>query len=550
MILVVMIFGWFFLSASDYKLLSKHAASSISFLSNYIYYMESGYFESSSYEKWFLHTWSLSVEWQFYIFYPLFLTLLTKVFSISNIKYVLLFSTIIAFIYSIHLSDINPNLSYFNFLSRSWEMLLGGIAFLFNFNLNKKNKKISLFIGVTLIIYSMLFFNEKTLWPSIYTLIPTLGAYLVIVANIQNIFIFKSNLIQIIGKSSYSIYLWHWPIIVMGYFFGIQHWIFIGIPLSFSLGFISYKIIEKRKYFIPKSHFELLKSKTIIFSVIIITLCSFSFFNNGMNGDYRKLVFNTSYDYISRYSKDNYINDKIRKEYREECNFYDEKSKKAKNNINPNCIFNIKNDGILLWGDSHAQALSYGLRKISMNYPFSQITTSACKPSSLTIDYSDEFTKACNLSNTKAIDVAIKQNPKIIIFAQRNGHDKTNYLSIIKKLRENNVTSKFILIGPVPQWNPSLPRAIALRHFDKDDVSFTDISFDKSLLDIDKKIKKLNNNDMQVISILDQLCLNNICTAKVDNSNTPLVWDYGHLTLEGSAYIANKVLKNKIFPER
>ena len=69
--LVLLVFGWFYLTPLDYKALGKHAASSVAFLSNIIYWRESGYFDAASHEKWLLHTWSLSVEWQFYILYPL-----------------------------------------------------------------------------------------------------------------------------------------------------------------------------------------------------------------------------------------------------------------------------------------------------------------------------------------------------------------------------------------------------------------------------------------------------------------------------------------------
>lgn len=548
MIFIVMLLGWFFLSALDYRVLSKHAASSMLFLSNYVYFLESGYFESSSYEKWLLHTWSLSVEWQFYIIYPIMIAILIKTFGFSKAKKILLILAIFTFFYSIFQTKTNPSLSYFSFPSRAWEMLLGGVAFLFKLSLNKIHRKLFLALGCLFIIYSVMFFNEKTLWPSVYTLVPTIGTYLVIISNLNNVIFFNLKPIQLIGKTSYSIYLWHWPIVVFGYFFGISNWLLVGLPLSFLFGFLSYKYIESRKYFFPSKNLQLTKSKVLLLSFFAITAYSFSYFNNGMSGEYRTLVSNNRYEYMNKFSRENYINEKILKEYMDECNFYDDKLKKSKSNIASHCISNIKNDGVLLWGDSHAQALSHGLRSIlPNNMPFNQIATSACKPSSKDNPLNDEFAKACNLSNAKAIEVAINQNPKIIIFAQQYAHDKTDYKSIINTLKENNVTSKLVLIGPVPQWNPSLPRAIALRHPDKNELEFDDISFDRSLIVIDKNIRDLyTNSDLQVVSILKQLCHDNICIAKVDSNNTPLVWDYGHLTLEGSLFIANKVLKKQL----
>ena len=71
--IILLILGWFYLTPQDYKALGKHAASSVTFVSNVTYWLESGYFDALASEKWLLHTWSLSVEWQFYLIYPLVL---------------------------------------------------------------------------------------------------------------------------------------------------------------------------------------------------------------------------------------------------------------------------------------------------------------------------------------------------------------------------------------------------------------------------------------------------------------------------------------------
>ena len=92
--LVLLVFGWFYLTPLDYKALGKHAASSVAFLSNIIYWRESGYFDAASHEKWLLHTWSLSVEWQFYILYPLVLVAMRKFMSIKTMKFLLLIGTV------------------------------------------------------------------------------------------------------------------------------------------------------------------------------------------------------------------------------------------------------------------------------------------------------------------------------------------------------------------------------------------------------------------------------------------------------------------------
>lgn len=86
---VLLVFGWFYLTPLEYQSLGKHAASSVSFLSNFTYWSEAGYFAAASHEKWLLHTWSLSVEWQFYIIYPLMLVAMRKFISIKTMKFMI-----------------------------------------------------------------------------------------------------------------------------------------------------------------------------------------------------------------------------------------------------------------------------------------------------------------------------------------------------------------------------------------------------------------------------------------------------------------------------
>jgi len=94
---ILLIFGLFFISPIDYLNLGKHAAASLSFVSNMVYWSESNYFNPSSNEKWLLHTWSLSVEWQFYLIYPLALVFLKKVLTFRQLKFVVLCGTVLAF---------------------------------------------------------------------------------------------------------------------------------------------------------------------------------------------------------------------------------------------------------------------------------------------------------------------------------------------------------------------------------------------------------------------------------------------------------------------
>lgn len=276
--LVLLVFGWFYLYPADYRNLGKHVAGSLSFLSNVLYWKESGYFSDASHSKWLLHTWSLSVEWQFYIIYPVVLVLLNKFISLSNIKRLLVLGTICGFILSAYATYRWRDPAYFLFPTRAWEMMMGGLAFIYPLqNLKENTKKYLEWIGVALILASYIFISKSNYWPGYLALIPVLGGYLIIQANRNDSIITNNVVTQKIGLWSYSIYLWHWPVVVIGYTFKIPHWEWIGIPLSLVLGYCSYTFIEKVKF--PK--LSTISFKTIFMLKpmwMVLSLCFMSLY--------------------------------------------------------------------------------------------------------------------------------------------------------------------------------------------------------------------------------------------------------------------------------
>ncbi|MGL5039094.1 MAG: SGNH hydrolase domain-containing protein [Aeromonas sp.] len=330
-------------------------------------------------------------------------------------------------------------------------------------------------------------------------------------------------------------------------------WIAVGLGLSVLLGELSYRFVENTTRVKLSS---LQKSKESLFiltpaSVTVVAAC-FIFLFNGFNLNVRPGASTLAAKYVDQYSRDNYITAYVKEQYKLQCNFFDGDAYVAKaSDIPASCTQKKHADGIFLWGDSHAQALSFGIRShLKESVDFYQVASSGCQPhiggDNAT---SGEFKIACDRSNKAAIDAIARLKPSVVIMAQAGNHDKNDYDKIIEHLSKLGI-KHIVLVGPVPQWQPSLPRAIALRHFDKNEQSFSDSSFDKKLFDIDNRMKARyeNNNQVTYISLLDALCKGNECLAKIDDNNTPLVWDYGHLSLAGSEYIAREVLSvNKVF---
>ncbi|WP_041766817.1 acyltransferase family protein [Psychromonas ingrahamii] len=286
--LVLLIWGLIYLEPLDFRVLGKHVGSSIGFLSNIVYWSEDGYFDVASHEKWLLHTWSLSVEWQFYIIYPLVLVTARKFLPVAVIKSMILGGTILGFIFCVIATYKWPSSSYYFLTTRAWEMMVGGVCYLYPFsfsNIQKKQKVLLEWFGLSLIIASYIFINKEVAWPGYLAVFPVLGSFLMIQAQRSDSFITCNIVFQKLGTWSYSIYLWHWPIVVAIYFYSLNDvFIYVGILLSVFLGFISNKYIEKINF---KNNFNSLinyvncKPLYMVWGIGVIG--SVIFLTNGLN---------------------------------------------------------------------------------------------------------------------------------------------------------------------------------------------------------------------------------------------------------------------------
>lgn len=553
--LVLLVFGWFYLTPLEYKALGKHAASSVGFLSNFIYWREAGYFDAASHEKWLLHTWTLSVEWQFYIIYPLILVAMRKFLSIKTMKLAILVATVLAFIFCVYSTYKWPNASYFLLSARAWEMLIGSVAYLYPFTLEEKKKKFVEVIGLALVIGSYFLISAENAWPGYLALFPVVGSFLIIQAQRNDSIITGNIVFQKIGTWSYSIYLWHWPLVVIIYTFALpEYYIYLGMALSILLGFLSYKYVEKINF--PRSFPSLLsylKCKPIYIALLCMSVGLFPYITNGANLSYRSGANSEKakfLDYYASQEKENKAED-----YWLKCDMYAAFKNGNTYEIDDSCVKNSEPDGVLLWGDSHAQALSLGLRKLLdvKNIPFSQVTSSGCRPSLRPDTYArEELSKPCDYSNKLAIEVIKEINPKLIILAQKDGHDKQNWVEISKKISEIS-DARSVVIGPVSQWEKSLPNIIVKpQHWNKRQEFISDTDLNLDVVKTDKAMRSIGFNENYLyISLIKEMCRedassnNRSCRAFTPNDRL-IQTDYGHLSRDGSVYVVNNILSNPI----
>ncbi|GAA5093835.1 acyltransferase family protein [Wohlfahrtiimonas larvae] len=260
LVIILMILGYFFLGSISYRNLSKESIRSLLFVSNFLYWRDSGYFDAAALSKPLLHTWSLSVEWQFYIIYPAILAIFAKIFSINTLKKLVLIIAILSLGFTIYFTNQFPTAAYFLLPTRIWEMLLGGLIFLYPFNLKHSWHKYTFETGgILLIILSFFIINENIPWPGYMALLPTLGTFFLIQANGHSL-LTNNLLFQKIGLWSYSLYLYHWPVVYVNYRYNLQISFISFISITFILSLLSYYLVEKRKWNV----------KIIIISLLVV----------------------------------------------------------------------------------------------------------------------------------------------------------------------------------------------------------------------------------------------------------------------------------------
>jgi peptidoglycan/LPS O-acetylase OafA/YrhL len=277
---VLFVIGWFLLAPDDYATLAKHVKDSLLFVSNNTYRKESGYFDVVSHEKWLLHTWSLSVEWQFYLILPV---MLWAAQVINKKKGWLFFVVLLFFTYSliacIDKTAEAPTKAFYLIKYRYWEMLAGGIVyFLPHFLADKvtgRGLTLIYWISIPFLILPTFLISSESHWPGYLALLPVLGAAGFIYANQQTGLLINNPITSWLGERSYSLYLWHWPAVVLLDYFrllGSNVWVCIGLVSALLLTEISYRLVE--------TPFRKNRKNVWLFPLVILicaaTLCVFA----------------------------------------------------------------------------------------------------------------------------------------------------------------------------------------------------------------------------------------------------------------------------------
>lgn len=277
------VFGWFALLADEYRQLGRHIAGGASFLSNFFLWNESGYFDKIADLKPLLHLWSLGIEEQFYIIWPLLLWMAFR----YRVNFLALTIGIALISFAINLATVysHPVTAFYSPLSRFWELLIGAIlAYIVLFRQNwtirlSKSKNPLSTIGLVPLITGIALLSKTTPFPGWQALIPTLGAALLIFAGPKAWFnqkILSNPLLVWFGLISFPLYLWHWPLLSFARITqGEVHWQvrLTLVVISIILAWATYILVERPIRF--GGHGKL---KTIALIVLMI-ICGFVGYN-------------------------------------------------------------------------------------------------------------------------------------------------------------------------------------------------------------------------------------------------------------------------------
>jgi len=254
MVFCILLFGVFSLDPITLSTAARHGFGSLLFISNIQYWREFGYFAEESKTNWFLHTWSLGVEWWFYILYPAVIVVLKPLVRLQRTRLLMLGGALLLSLALSAASDLAPSnrahaFGFFMLPPRAWEMLAGGLIALRPDWLTGRGARQRLMVerlGLGLIALSVFLLGDAIKWPTALEAIPVVGACLILAAQAPGT-VLGSGALQSIGAASYSIYLWHWPLIVGLNYFDLKSWpyAFGALVASLMLGGLSYRWVER-----------------------------------------------------------------------------------------------------------------------------------------------------------------------------------------------------------------------------------------------------------------------------------------------------------------
>ena len=557
------IISYIFLLPEDFQIFKNSVPYVLLFTGNLFFWKTNDYFSPSTDIMPLSHLWSLGVEEQFYLIFPLIIFIIFKFkFLYKNIIWVLIIGAFLSFSYTIFgfynlpfdcpTTNCIEVTNFYWLHTRAWEILIG---VLLNFiNVKKLEfRNLYIYLGVTIVLFSFIYNPISLSHPGLATLPAILGTVLIILSSLNNDinFLSRFSFIYFLGKISYSLYLIHFPIFVIRNYFEFKISIFKNfdilpiflISLSILVANLMWKFVEE-----PFRNFELITNKRflifliIIISAIIAISISSILPDKTLNSEYENFNFATNFD-IKR-----------------ECFFEDIPSDLLQIDSCLNPIKDMQN--VLVIGSSIAKNIYNGLSNTeSESINFDLIVVTGCPPfvEKYDFDIPNFSENKCEVLYKKINQNLKDKNYSRIVISYQWGelidNNKFKDVDMFDYTFENILIKipkdKILVIGQPVRWNVRL-NVYAIRELNlKNSIGdFSSSNFDKSLFSTED-IFKMKIRDLQIdsYSLVDFFCNENKCLIykKVDDTYYFVSNDFIHISDYFSYKIGNELsikLKN------
>lgn len=541
-------FAWLWLRPADTLAFTNSVLAVIGFVSNILFWHTDNYFDTATALRPLLHTWSLAIEEQFYLLFPLLLMLVLPM----GMRAFVLCCTILALsslLLAQYASSHWPSAAFYLLHTRSWELLVGSFVALY-----ARHRPVPLREGLTaelcgwagllLLAVAVAGFNDQLPWPSAYTLVPVLGAALLILGASSATRVGRGlghPVLVSVGLISYSVYLWHQPLFAFARLRGAdgtETLLFATLVLvTLVLGWLTWRFVEQpfrqRNRFTRRQVFAAAATGGLFFVVIGVAGQVTDGFAFRTLHEQQRLLHFSQYPYATLYQEGR-------------CFL---KPEQAYTEFAAQCAPN-QPGGLLLWGDSHAAALSHGIQhelQQTGRPPASLYAASGCPPLLNTVI---SWRPHCKAVNDFVLEQIKQQTPaQIVLHANWSLYSEQDPIktleATVRTLHVAAPEAQITVVGSVPHWNPSLPQVLLNRQVGLDQTLWLDTRPVSALRALDDQLRELTlKQGGQFVSALDAFCRGDACLAVLEHEGNfePTAWDYGHLTAGGSEYLAHKVL--------
>ncbi|MFH0302826.1 acyltransferase family protein [Bradyrhizobium sp. 31Argb] len=528
---VVLVAGWLVMLPSAYAQLGSDVFASAAFFANIALLLQSGYFDVESAKKPLLHLWSLGIEEQFYLFWPLLLMLAArlrlKLFWIAAIL------GAVSFALNLSLIGANPVATFYLPFTRAFELLAGALLALGWSQIGKPSAASDwrAFAGLALIALAVGLFDSHSPFPGWRAALPVAGSALLLSAPTAwlNRGVLASRPMVWIGLISYPLYLWHWPLLV---FFALIKFSPLTLLerglillLSVLLAWATYRYIEKPLRFGRPQPRKLVALGASM--VLVAALGGTVVWGRGY--DFRLPPEIRAMAGVSTQSAQWRFHQCLL-DLGRDTSFADD------------CVDRDRRPLVVIWGDSTAGALLPGLRKAqeTKNFGIAQFTSASCIPV-LNVDIPG--TPNCRAMNDKVFSLIRDARPDIVLM--HGTWDR--YLDEIAETAaalKRETGARVVVLGAVPTWRRGLPNEV-LRYFllyhgllpARWSGGVTSGWFDAVMRE------KLSPAGAEFVSAWDVLCNGEGCLTRIGDSAGDITASDGiHLTEKGSTYLVDAVI--------